>query len=149
MVEFFETNSEKKLRKRQIENDKQRLKNSEFLNNLKEEISDKPKLIESYENNYDKYMKDIENFENEHFTNIKVPKKIQKILKKKDRKNDDLNYFDKEIKQMSNVLFNDNLEEEKIKENNNKYLLKKRFIENEIKENNKNKKAFKNKKKKH
>ena len=128
LVEFFETKNEKKNRKRQIENDKQRIRNSEYLNVLREEMSDKPRVIESYNKNTNKFMKEIENYEDEHFTNIRIPKKIKKIIKKKESKIDDLNYFDKEIKQMSNILLNDNSKEEENREKKIKFLQRKREI---------------------
>ena len=128
LVDFFETKDEKKNRIRQIENDKQRIRNSEYLNVLREEMSDKPRVIESYNKNTNKFMKEIENYEDEHFTNIRIPKKIKKIIKKKESKIDDLNYFDKEIKQMSNILLNDNSKEEENREKKIKFLQRKREI---------------------
>ena len=145
LVDFFETKDEKKNRIRQIENDKQRIRNSEYLNVLREEMSDKPKVIESYNKNTNKFMKEIENYEDEHFTNIRIPKKIKKMIKKKDSKIDDLNYFDKEIKQMSNILLNDNSKEEESREKKIKFLQRKREI-NELNKNFTKQKKIKKKK---
>ena len=151
-IEFFETKNEKRERQRQIEHDKEKLRDNEFIKELKEEMSDKPKLIESYNSKKEKYMKEIEDYENEHFTNLRVPKKVLKRLNKADRKIEDLNFFEKELRQTSNVLLNDDYESKKQLEEKNKFIQRKRVL-NEInsgkgrKKGNKN--FSKNKKKRH
>ena len=151
-IEFFETNNEKKERKRQIEHDKEKLRDNEFIKELKEEMSDKPKLIESYNSKKEKYMKEIEDYENEHFTNLRVPKAVLKRLNKADRKLEDLNFFEKELRQTSNVLLNDDYESKKKLEEKNKFIQRKRALNefNSEKSTKKRNKNFgKNKKKRH
>ena len=127
-IEFFETKNEKRERKRQIEHDKEKLRDNEFIKELKEEMSNKPKLIESYNSKKEKYMKEIEDYENEHFTNLRVPKAVLKRLNKADRKLEDLNFFEKELRQTSNVLLNDDYESKKKLEEKNKFIQRKRVL---------------------
>ena len=150
-IEFFETNNEKKERKRQIEHDKEKLRDNEFIKELKEEISDKPKLIENYNSKKEKYMKEIEDYENEHFTNLRVPKSVLKRLNKADKKNEDLNFFEKELRQTSNILLNDNYESKKKIEEKNKFIQRKRALNDFYSKGNqkKNRNLKKNKKKRH
>ena len=89
-------------------------------------MSNKPKLIESYNSKKEKYMKEIEDYENEHFTNLRVPKAVLKRLNKADRKLEDLNFFEKELRQTSNVLLNDDYESKKKLEEKNKFIQRKR-----------------------
>ena len=150
-IEFFENNNEKKERKRQIEHDKEKLRDNEFIKELKEEMSDKPKLIESYNSKKEKYMKEIEDYENEHFTNLRVPKSVLKRLNKADKKNEDLNFFEKELRQTSNILLNDNYESKKKIEEKNKFIQRKRALNDFYSKGNqkKNRNLKKNKKKRH
>ena len=151
-IEFFETKNEKRERQRQIEHDKEKLRDNEFIKELKEEMSDKPKLIESYNSKKEKYMKEIEDYENEHFTNLRVPKAVLKRLNKADRKLEDLNFFEKELRQTSNVLLNDDYESKKKLEEKNKFIQRKRALNefNSEKSTKKRNKNFgKNKKKRH
>ena len=57
MIEFFETKDEKKSRKKQIEKDKEKIRNSETLKALREEMTDAPKVVNSYDTHYEKYKK--------------------------------------------------------------------------------------------
>ena len=150
-IEFFETKNEKRERQRQIEHDKEKLRDNEFIKELKEEMSDKPKLIESYNSKKEKYMKEIEDYENEHFTNLRVPKSVLKRLNKADKKNEDLNFFEKELRQTSNILLNDNYESKKKIEEKNKFIQRKRALNDFYSKGNqkKNRNLKKNKKKRH
>ena len=101
--------------------------------NLKNEISDKPISFDNNSNSYlNKYMKEIEEYEKEHFINITVPKKVIKQLKRKDNNMDDLYKIDSNLKILSNTL-NDNYDKSKSKNKNSnddkrqkKFLNKKR-----------------------
>ena len=150
-IEFFETKNEKRERQRQIEHDKEKLRDNEFIKELKEEISDKPKLSENYNSKKEKYMKEIEDYENEHFTNLRVPKSVLKRLNKADKKNEDLNFFEKELRQTSNILLNDNYESKKKIEEKNKFIQRKRALNDFYSKGNqkKNRNMKKNKKKRH
>ena len=135
-VDFYETKAEQKNRKRQIERSKEKIRNSEMMRNLREEMSDKPINYDNNSNSYlNKYMKDIEKYENDHFVNITVPKKVIKQLKKKDNNVEDLYKIDSNLKILSNTL-NDNFD----KKSNKKYKDGK---------GDKNQKKFLNKKRKH
>ena len=97
-------------------------------------------------------MKEIEDYENEHFTNLRVPKAVLKRLNKADRKLEDLNFFEKELRQTSNVLLNDDYESKKKLEEKNKFIQRKRALNefNSEKSTKKRNKNFgKNKKKRH
>ena len=120
-VDFYETKAEQKNRKRQLERGKEKIRNSEMMRDLKNEISDKPINFDNNSNSYlNKYMKEVEKYEKDHFVNITVPKKIIKQLKRKDDNVDDLYKLDTNLKILSNTL-NDNYDK-----NKKKFLNKKR-----------------------
>ena len=130
-VDFYETKAEQKNRKRQLERAKEKIRNSEMMRDLKNELSDKPINYDNNTNSYlNKYMKEVEQYEKEHFVNITVPKKVIKQLKRKDNNVDDLYKLDSNLKILSNTL-NDNFD----KKNNTS--------------NDKKQKKFMNKKRKH
>ena len=104
-VDFYETKTEQRNRKRQIERGKEKIRNSEMMRNLKNEMSDKPMSFDNNSNSYfNKYMKEVEEYEKDHFVNITVPKKVIKQLKRKDENVDDLYKIDSELKILSNTL---------------------------------------------
>ena len=124
-IDFYENKEEKKKRRRQLDRDKEKIRNSEIMRNLREEMSDNPTLIDNNKNSYlNKYMKEIEKYENDHFVNITVPKKVIKQLKKKDNNVDDLYKLDSNLKILSNTL-NDNFDKNK---NLNKDKKPKKFL---------------------
>ena len=134
-IDFYENKEEKKLRRRQLERDKEKIRNSEMMRNLREEMSDNPKYIDNNNNSYlNKYMKEVEEYEREHMTNISIPKKVIKQLKKKDNNVEDLYKLDTNLKILSNTL-NEKKNVNKSKEKYNKI--------------NKKSKGFLNKKRKH
>ena len=135
-IDFYENKEEKKNRRRQIDRDKEKIRNSELLRNLREEMSDNPKLYDNNSNSYlNKYMEENEEYEKEHFVSITVPKKVIKQLKKKDNNVDDLYKIDTQLKLLSSGL------DEKNYSNKSK--------ENKNSKNKKNSKKFLNKKRKH
>ena len=134
-IDFYENKEDKKKRRRQLDRDKEKIRNSEMMRNLREEMSDNPINYDNNRNSYyNKYMKEIEEYEKEHFVNITVPKKVIKQLKKKDNNIDDLSKIDTDLKILSNTL-NEKNNYGKSKE---KYNL-----------NSKKSKSFLNKKRKH
>ena len=128
-VDFYETKTEQRNRKRQLERGKEKIRNSEMMRNLKNEMSDKPINIDNNSNSYlNKYMKEVDEYEREHFVNISVPKKVIKQLKRKDNNVDDLFKIDSNLKILSNTL-NDNYDKNKKVKNDKsqkKFLNKKR-----------------------
>ena len=109
-VDFYETKAEQRNRKRQIERGKEKIRNSEMMQDLKNELSDKPINYDNNSNSYlNKYMKEVEQYEKDHFVNITVPKKVIKQLKRKDNNVDDLYKLDSNLKIISNTL-NDNFD---------------------------------------
>ena len=124
-VDFYETKAEKRNRKRQIERGKEKIRNSEMMRDLKNEMSDKPINFDNNSNSYlNKYMKEVEQYERDHFVNITVPKKVIKQLKRKDNNVDDLYKLDSNLKILSNTL-NDNFDKNK---NSNKDKKPKKFL---------------------
>ena len=104
-IDFYENKEDKKKRRRQLDRDKEKIRNSEMMRNLREEMSDNPTLFDNNSNSYlNKYMKEVEKYENEHFVNITVPKKVIKQLKKKDNNVDDLLKIDTNLKLLSNTI---------------------------------------------
>ena len=118
--DFYDNKEEKKKRKRQLERDKEKIRNSEMMKNLRNEMSDNPISYDDNNSHLNKYMKQIEEYEKEHFVNIIVPKKIIKQLKKKDNNIDDLHKIDTELKILSNTLndkkYNSNYDNSKSKD---------------------------------
>ena len=100
-----------------------------MMRNLREEMSDNPTLYDNNSNSYlNKYMKEVEKYEKDHFVNITVPKKVIKQLKRKDNNVDDLFKIDSNLKILSNTL-NDNYDKNKKVKNDKsqkKFLNKKR-----------------------
>ena len=132
-IDFYENKEDKKKRRKQLEKDKEKIKNSDMIKSLKEQISDNPRYFDNNSNSYyNKYMKDVEKYEKEHFVNITVPKKIIKQLKRKDNNMDSLAKIDTDLKILSNS-FRDNKESKGSKGNSSS----------------KNYKNFINKKRKH
>ena len=104
-IDFYENKEDKKKRRRQLDRDKEKIRNSEMMKNLREEMSDNPINYDNNRNSYyNKYMKEVEEYEKEHFINITVPKKVIKQLKKKDNNIDDLSKIDTDLKILSNTL---------------------------------------------
>ena len=104
-IDFYENKEDKKKRRRQLDRDKEKIRNSEMMRNLREEMSDNPTLYDNNSNSYlNKYMKEVEKYENEHFVNITVPKKVIKQLKRKDNNVDDLLKIDTNLKLLSNTI---------------------------------------------
>ena len=137
-VDFYETKAEQKNRKRQIERGKEKIRNSEMMRSLREEMSDKPTNYDNNSNSYlNKYMKQVEKYEKDHFVNITVPKKLIKQLKRKDNNVEDLYKIDSDLKILSNTLNEDGYSKNK---NKNK---------NKIEDSDKKNKKFLNKKRKH
>ena len=137
-VDFYETKAEQKNRKRQIERGKEKIRNSEMMRSLREEMSDKPTNYDNNSNSYlNKYMKQVEKYEKAHFVNITVPKKLIKQLKRKDNNVEDLYKIDSDLKILSNTLNEDGYSKNK---NKNK---------NKIGDSDKKNKKFLNKKRKH
>ena len=145
MIEFYETKEENKKRKKQLDRDKERIRNSETIKELREEMSDAPKMINTYDTNYDKYKKEIEEYEDEHFVNLRISKRDAKRLLRKDNKQNELYNIDKEFSRINNVL-NDNEEEENRREERNKFIQRKREMKKIEKEMTNNKKRKFNKK---
>ena len=124
-VDFYETKAEQKNRKRQLERAKEKIRNSEMMQDLKNELSDKPINYDNNTNSYlNKYMKEVEQYEKDHFVNITVPKKVIKQLKRKDNNVDDLYKLDSNLKILSNTL-NDNFDK---KNNSSKDEKQKKFM---------------------
>ena len=119
-VDFYETKAEQKNRKRQLERAKEKIRNSEMMQDLKNELSDKPINYDNNTNSYlNKYMKEVEQYEKDHFVNITVPKKVIKQLKRKDNNVDDLYKLDSNLKILSNTL-NDNFDKKNKPSNDKK-----------------------------
>ena len=120
-IDFYENKEEKTKRKKQLERDKEKIRNSEMLKDLRNEISDKPINYDNNNNShYNKYMKEVEEYEKDHFVNVQVPKKVIKQLKKKDNNTDDLTKLDKELKILSNTIINQKYDEKSFKGKDNK-----------------------------
>ena len=118
--DFYDDKEEKKKRKRQLIRDKEKIRNSEMIRNLKNEMSDNPINFDNNSNSYyNKYMKEKEEYEKEHFVNITVPKKVIKQLKRKDNNVEDLYKLDTDLKILSNTINDDKNNSSKSKSKDN------------------------------
>ena len=154
--DFTETTNEKKERKKNILKDKEKIKNSEFYKDMLEEIDDRP---EEYKGEIDthlgRYMNEVEKYEEDMLSKVYVSKKTVKDLKKKDRKEEDLNNFTSELKYLDSVFSNNNNEERDsnmkdhaLSKFKKQIKTEKKKLANEIeKENSKGKKQYLNRKK--
>jgi U3 small nucleolar ribonucleoprotein protein LCP5 len=129
--EFFETSTDNKQRKKQIEKMREKVRNSEMYKEIREQFNDNPTEINNYDSQYNKFMKEVEDYEEDHFTRVKVPKRELKKLKKLDRKDNDFSDMGREFKNLENLLNQDTKENY---DNEVKFLSKKRAVDDIMKE---------------
>lgn len=105
--EFTETKTEKKERQKKLEKAKQKLKDTEFYNEMLDEVDDRPEEYKGEnDTHYGRYMKEVEQYEEDMLHKVNISKKKIKQLKKKDRKDDDINNFTSELKNIEKVINN-------------------------------------------
>jgi U3 small nucleolar ribonucleoprotein protein LCP5 len=136
--EFFETSNENKKRHKKIEKMKAKVKNSEVYKEIRDQFNENPTEINNYDTEYSKFMKEIEDYEDDHFTRIKVPKGELKKLKKLDRKENDFSDVGREFKNLDAILNQDDKDQY---EDEMKFLNKKTAV-NKIYNNGKNQNQF-------
>lgn len=134
-MHFNETNNEKVKRRKDIEKNKEKLKNSELYNELINEISERPEEIgDDYsKSNLGKYLKEVDNYERDMMTRVFVGKKKIKQLNKKDKKIEDLGNFNSELKHLDSIFKYD---KELKNMNNNREEAKSKFEKKFKRENN-------------
>lgn len=119
--DFYENKDETNKRKKDIEKAKDKLRNSEYLNELRNEYSDKPEEIgDDFSKTHEgKYLKEVDKYERDYMTNVLVNKKYLKSLRKKDKKENDLNEITNELKHLSTIIEGENklYKNERIREN--------------------------------
>ena len=103
-IEFNESKTERNKRRNQLKRDKEKIRDSETLKNLKNETSDKPIEMNPYDSHYSKFLKDVDDYERNNLTNLAISKRIKKVYKKKDGNIEDLGKIESNLKQISNVL---------------------------------------------
>ena len=128
--EFFETTTDSKKRKKQIEKIKDKVRNSEMFKEIREQFNDTPNEINNQNTEYDKFMKEVEDYEDDHFTRVKVPKRELKKIKKLDRKDNDFSDIGREFKNLENLLNHDAKDDY---EQEVKFLNKKRAVDDIMK----------------
>ena len=109
--EFFETKDENKARHKKILKMKEKIRGSEYYNELKDSFMETPKEIHSKNTEYEKFMTQVEDYENENFTRVKINKREMKMIKKKDKKDNDFDDIGKEFKNFDRILKNETEEE--------------------------------------
>lgn len=146
-IDFMESNEDTKKRKKNIEKAKESIRNSTYFKELNNELSERPEEIgdDFHETHEGKYMKEVDNYEREYMTNVFINKKTIKQLRKKDRKEDNIDNFAQEAKLLSSILDNDNNEKKnsRVKEDA-MHNFKKKFFRQKEKD---NKKFLNNKRK--
>jgi hypothetical protein len=114
--DFNETDQEKNKRRKLLE--KQRRKLPELYQDLMNEFSERPEEVaDDYQRSHvGKYLKEVDDYEREHLTNIVVGKKKLKELRRKDKKEDDLGNFNSEMKVVGSILkYDEEIKKDKIK----------------------------------
>jgi hypothetical protein len=109
--EFYETNTDNKKRMKKVEKLKDKVRNSEYYNDLKRQFSENPDEINPYGSKRDQYLKEMEDYEVDNFRRVKVSKKDLKFLGKKDREFDDFTRIEKDFKNFNRVLKEDEKKE--------------------------------------
>ena len=84
-MEFYETKQEKNKREKKIENRKKKIRQDEYFNDLLDEFNDAPKEQGKFIGEEEELQREVEDYETEHFTRIKIPKKQLKQARKNDR----------------------------------------------------------------
>jgi U3 small nucleolar ribonucleoprotein protein LCP5 len=123
MNEFFETKNENKQRINKIEKMKEKNKNSEAYRALRSEFSEMPEEINGAYTEYDKARQAMEEYEDDHFINIKISKKDKKKMNKMQIQDNDFTNIGKEFKNLGSIL---NHEAEEEVEREKKFLGSKR-----------------------
>ena len=132
MMEYFETKSENKKKNKKLEKMKERIRNSEYFEDLKNKLGDNPLEVKSHFTEIvfiwiikDKFNQQLDDFEDENFVRLKVPKKELKKLKKKDKKENDLLSHTRDLKNITSILDEDINEEihEQMKVKNSRKLM--------------------------
>ena len=120
--DFTETNQEKKERKKNLEKAKDKLKNSEFYKEMIDELDTRPEEYKGELNtNYGKFMKEVNDYEENMMTKVLISKRKIKDLKKKDKKEEDLSNFNSELKNLSSILGDNMKSEEDSRKKENAY----------------------------
>jgi len=92
---------------------------------IQNKFNENPTEINSHFTEYDKFMKEVEDHENDTFTVQKVPKSVLKRLRKKEKDENDFLNIGKEYKNLNSVLNHDKDDDEMYNKNkNNVNLLK-------------------------
>lgn len=115
--DFTETKDEKVDRIKKQEKAKEKLKDSEMYKEMMDEYYDRPDEIKGEDDTHlARYMKEVDKYEEEMMNKVWVSKKKIKELKRKDRKNENLNNIHNEMKNLNELIngINDN----EVKQNN-------------------------------
>lgn len=94
---FSESTDDKKKRQKDIDKKKDKIQNSEFYKEMKNELSEKPAEEGVDDTHLGRYMKEVDDYERDHYTPVLISKKKIKQLKKKDRKEQDIGNFANEL----------------------------------------------------
>ena len=62
---------------------KDKIRNSEYYKELKESFMETPKEVKSHNTEYEKFMNQVEDYENENFTRVKISKRELNTIKKR------------------------------------------------------------------
>jgi hypothetical protein len=89
-MEFFETKQEKNKREKKIENRKKVIRNDEYFNDLLDEFNDAPKEYGNFFGEEEQLQREVQDYETENFTRVKIPKRQLKEARKNDRKKMDI-----------------------------------------------------------
>jgi hypothetical protein len=84
-MEFYETKNEKNKREKKLQNRKNKIRQDEYFNDLLDEMNDAPKEQGKFFGEEEELQREVEDYENEHFTRIKIPKNQLKQARKNDR----------------------------------------------------------------
>lgn len=114
--DFTETKDEKQDRIKKQEKAKEKIKSSELYKEMMDEYYDRPEEIKGEEDTHlAKYMKEVDKYEEEMMNKVWVSKKKIKELKRKDRKNENIDNVHSEMKNLNELI--NGINDSEIKQN--------------------------------
>lgn len=114
--DFTETKDEKQDRIKKQEKAKEKIKSSELYKEMMDEYYDRPEEIKGEEDTHlVKYMKEVDKYEEEMMNKVWVSKKKIKELKRKDRKNENIDNVHSEMKNLNELI--NGINDSEIKQN--------------------------------
>lgn len=103
-MDYHETTSDRKKNKKKFDKTREDMKSTEYYQELKEEFTNEPTEVRGYENtHYERFMREKEEYEDTYMTKVTVSKKQKKMLRRKDKKNEAIDNFGSDFRQLERM----------------------------------------------